>query len=77
MILVVQVQLSSVSPPNVKSDVWKYFEKCAESKKANCSPCLKLLSYCRETSNLWERLLTQHPFNYKPKASSKKQATLH
>ena len=28
------------------------------------------------SSNLREHLLTQHPLNYKPKASSKKQATL-
>ena len=50
--------------------------KILESNKAKCSLCSKLLSYHGGTSNLWEHLLTQHPFNYKPKASTKKQGTL-
>ena len=67
---------ASVSPPSVKSDVWKYFEKSAESNKTKCSLCSKLLSYCEGTSNVRKHLLTQHPFNYKPKASSKKHPGL-
>ena len=68
---------ASVSPPSAKSDVWKYFEKSAGLNKAKCSPRSKLLlSYCGGTSDLREHLLTQHPFNYKPKAGSKKQAAL-
>ena len=30
---------ASVSPPSENSDVWKYFEKSAESSKAKCSLC--------------------------------------
>ena len=70
---------TSVSPPSVKSDVWKYvyFEKSAELNKVKCSLCPKLLSYRGGTSDLQEHLLTQHPLNCKPKASSKEQATLY
>ena len=64
---------SASASASVESDVWKYFEKSAEFNKAKCS---KLLSYRGGTSNLREHLLTQHPLSYKPKASSKKQATL-
>ena len=69
---------ASVSPPSVKSDMRKYvyFEKSAELNKAKCSLCPKLLSYRGGTSDLREHLLTQHPLNCKPKASSKKRATL-
>ena len=30
---------------SAKSDVWKHFEKSAESNKVKCSLCSKLLSY--------------------------------
>ena len=58
------------------SDVWKFFEKTVDSSKAKCSLCSKQLSYRGGTSNLRDHLISQHPFNYKPKASNKKQVTL-
>ena len=53
-ILIRASKSASVSPPNVKSDVWKYFEKSVESNKAKCSLCAKLLYYRGGTNNLWE-----------------------
>ena len=36
---------ASVSPPSVKSDVWKYFQKSTELIKVKCSLCSNILSY--------------------------------
>ena len=61
---------SSPSPSSsvsIKSDVWKFFEKTVDSSKAKCSLCSKQLSYRGGTSNLRDHLISQHPFNYKPK----------
>ena len=52
---------ASVSHPNATSDMWKYFEKSAESNKVKCSICSKL--YRGGMSNLWQHLLTQHLFD--------------
>ena len=42
------------------SDVWKYFTKTANKKKAICSICKKALAYSGGTTNLRDHLSSQH-----------------
>ena len=42
------------------SNVWKYFTKTADKKKAICSICKKVLAYSGGTTNLCEHLSAQH-----------------
>ena len=65
-----------------KSDVWKYFDKSADGKKAECKLCSKVLAYHGRTSNLRSHLQGQHPLKYETKQASstekgkEKQVTL-
>ena len=65
-----------------KSDVWKYFDKCADGKKAECKLCSKVLAYHGGSSNLRSHVQGQHPLKYKNKQASstekgkEKQVTL-
>ena len=46
------------------SDVWKYFNKSADKKKAVCSICDKALSYSLGPTNLRDHLQAKHPLQY-------------
>ena len=46
------------------SEVWKYFNKSADKKKAVCSICDKALSYLGGTTNLRDHLQAKHPLQY-------------
>ena len=65
-----------------KSDVWKYFDKSADLKKAECKLCSKVLAYHGGTSKLRTYLQGQHPLKYESKQKSRtekgkeKQVTL-
>ena len=54
-----------------RSDVWSYFEKVDDGKKAKCSLCSKVLAFCGGTTNLREHLTSKHPFQYEAKRNSK------
>ena len=65
-----------------KSDMWKYFNKSADGKKAECKLCLKVLVYHGKNSNLRAHLQGQHPLKYERKQENstekgkEKQVTL-
>ena len=65
-----------------KSDMWKYFDKSADGKMAECKLCSKVLAYHGGTSNLRTHLQGQHPLKYESKQASstekgkEKQVTL-
>ena len=61
---------STFSSRRPSSDVWKYFVKLKEARKAECKLCLKKLAYHRGTSNLCEHLLKVHPLNYQTPSSA-------
>ena len=63
---------ASVSPPSAMSDVWKYLKSLLSQTRRNIYYVQNYYLTVWGTSNLREHLLTQHPLNYKPKASSKK-----
>jgi len=46
------------------SEVWKYFNKSVDKKKAVCSICDKALSYSGRTTNLRDHLEAMHPPQY-------------
>ena len=48
------------------SDVWKYFTKTSDKKKAVCSICQKELSYSGGTTNLCDHLTLKHTLQYFP-----------
>ena len=52
--------LSDIFSTHKVSDVWKYFTKMADKKKAICSICKKALAYSGGTRNLCEHLSSQH-----------------
>ena len=53
-----------------KSDVWKYFNKSTDGKKAECKLCSKILAYHGGTSNLRTHLQGQHPLKYQRQQES-------
>ena len=55
---------SDVSPKNL--DVWKYFTKTPDKKKAICSICHKELAYSGSTTNLCDHVSSKHPLQYIP-----------
>ena len=65
-----------------KSNVWKYFNKSADGKKAECKLCSRILAYHGGTSNLRTHLQEQHPLKYQSQQESsiekgkRKQGTL-
>ena len=46
------------------SDIWQYFVKKKEERKAQCKVCGKELAYHGGTSNLREHLCNIHPLKY-------------
>ena len=50
--------------------MWKYFDKSADAKKAECKHCSKVLAYHGGTSNLRSHLQGQHPLKYENKQAS-------
>ena len=48
------------------SDVWKYFTKTSDKKKAICSICHKELAYSGGTTNLRDHVSSKHPLQYFP-----------
>ena len=50
----------------VRSDVWKWFNKCSDTSKVECTLCKKIIAYRRGTTNLRNHLLSKHPLTYKP-----------
>ena len=53
---------------NPKSDVWKHMRKLNENE-IQCKYCPKILKNCKNTTNLWNHLTTQHQiFNSKSKS---------
>ena len=65
---------SGSSSGRVPSDVWKFFEKQKETKKAKCTLCCKELAFHGGTSNLRDHLLKVHPLSYrKPETRSRVQ----
>ena len=54
-----------------QSDVWSYFKKVDDRRKAKCSFYSKVLAFCGGTTNLREHLTSVHPFQYKAKRNSK------
>ena len=52
------------------SDVWNYFVKKKEEKKAQCKLCGKQLAYHGGTSNLRDHLTNIHPVKYQPQGCS-------
>jgi len=62
---------SSGGSGRAPSDVWKFFEKKKEAKKAKCTVCGKELAFHGGTSNLRDHLLKMHPLSYqKPQRGS-------
>ena len=57
---------SDVSSIRKISDVWKYFTKTPDKKKAICSICHKELAYSGGTTNLRDHLSSKHPLQYFP-----------
>ncbi len=57
------------------SDVWSYFTKVADMKKAMCTICRKELAYLGRTTNLRDHLTSQHAlcYNADKKNESKKK----
>lgn len=66
---------STFSSRRPSSDVWKYFVKLKEARKAECKHCLKKVAYHGGTSNLLEHLLKVHPLNYQT-PSTKRQLSI-
>ena len=70
----------SESSVSHKSDVWKYFSKDKDRKKATCQLCSKELAFKSGTTNLREHLMSKHCGTYKSQstkcASKEKQGTL-
>ena len=48
------------------SDVWKYFTKTPDKKKAICSICHKELAYSGGTTNLRDHVSSKRPLQYFP-----------
>ena len=71
-------QSESSSGSNRKvSDVWSYFTKVADMKKAMCTICHKELAYLGGTTNLCDHLTSQHTLCYNPyKKNESKKKTL-
>ena len=46
------------------SDVWNYFTKLSDKKKAVCSICRKELAYLGGTTNLRDHLTSKHALHY-------------
>ena len=71
----------SESEPSVshKSDIWKYFSKDKDHKKAKCQLCSKEFTFHSGTTNLREHLMSQHGGHYKTQdtkcGSKEKQGT--
>ena len=57
--------LSADSSASHKSDVWQYFTKDKERKKAKCQLCSKELAFHGGTTNLREHLMNRHSGSYK------------
>ena len=71
------VLLSADSSASHKSDVWQYFTKDKERKKAKCLLCSKELAFHSGTTNLREHLMNRHSGSYKGDGTKKeKQGTL-
>ena len=68
----------SISGNRKVSDVWEYFEKIADTKKAMCRICKKEFAYLGGTTNLRNHLTSKHTFHYFPerRPESKKSTTL-
>ena len=65
----------STSSNRKVSDVWKYFTKLADMKKAVCTICQKEFAYLGGTTNLRDHLTSKHALFYCPetkKTESKK-----
>ena len=56
---------SADSLPSLKSDVWNYFTKDKERKKAKCQLCSKELAFHSGTTNLRDHLMSRHSGTYK------------
>ena len=57
---------SDVSSIRKISDVWKYFTRTPDKKKAICSICHKELAYSGGTTNLRNHLSSKQPLQYFP-----------
>ena len=60
------VDCSDVYSNRKISDVWKYFTKTPDKKKAICSICHKELAYSGGTTNLRDHVSSKHPLQYFP-----------
>ena len=58
------------------SDVWTWFTKLKEEKKAQCRLCDKKLAYHGGTTNLRDHLLYVHPLKYSTKQQPVRQAVM-
>ena len=68
---------SANSLPSLKSDVWNYFTKDKERKKAKCQLCSKELAFHSGTTNLRDHLMNRHSGTYKNEGGkNEKQGTL-
>ena len=65
---------AGVTPSDGTSDVWKYFKKKKEQKKALCTICNKLYAYCGGTTNLREHLEAFHSVVYKRRRSLEEES---
>ena len=59
---------SCSSSGKFRSDVWKYFTKCASRKRALCHLCNKEYAYLGATSNLRDHLQRYHKDKYRVKS---------
>ena len=65
-----ETESSSASSGKFRSDVWSYFTKCTNGKKALCQLCNKEYAYHGTTSNLRDHLQHYYKDKYKPKVVS-------
>ena len=62
---------STISGNRKVSDVWEYFEKVADTKKAMCTICNKEFAYLGGTTNLCNHITSKHALNYCPDIKKK------
>ena len=70
------VKKSESSINRKASDVWDYFVKVADAKKATCKICNKELAFLGGTMNLRNHLTSKHALDYCPEPKGKKSTTL-
>ena len=66
--------LSADSSASYKPDVWQYFTKDKECKKAKCQLCSKELAFHSSTTNFREHLMNRHSGSYKGDRAKKREA---